>query len=271
MKELLKKLFPEVITRFVKEMHLVLRKYYFTGNKYHCPICNNHFRKFLPGGFDLDVITEKNIIGAGRRDNMLCPYCQSTDRDRLIFLFLRNKIDIFNQKLKILHIAPEPSLYKFLKKIKNILYVTGTKYSEGIYFHKNINSVDLLQLPYKDNEFDMVICNHVLEHILDDNKAMSEIYRVLTINGIAILQVPISYQLDSTLEDFSITDPKLREKHFGQFDHVRIYGNDYASKLEKVGFEVQTYDPFTDEENNSNLIPFALNKNEKLFVGYKKK
>jgi hypothetical protein len=87
----------------------------------------------LPGGFDLDVIKEKNIIGSGRRDNDICPRCQSTDRDRLVFLYLKNKTDIFNQKVKILHVSPEPSLYNKLIKYNNILYLTGTKYSEGIY------------------------------------------------------------------------------------------------------------------------------------------
>ena len=270
MKEKIKDLLPESISRKVKIMHLILRKYYYRGNKYQCPICKNNFRKFLTGGFDLEVIKEKSIIGAGRRDNMLCPYCQSTDRDRLIFFFLRDKIDIFNQKLKILHIAPEPSLYKFLKKRRNLVYVTGTKYSEGIYFHKNIDSVDLLNIPFMDKEFDMVICNHVLEHIIDDAKAMAEIYRVLTNKGVAILQVPISYQIEKSYEDSSITDPKLREKHFGQFDHVRIYGKDYINRLENAGFQVDTYNPFIEDQENDKINLFALNKNEKLFVGYKK-
>lgn len=269
MKEKIRDLLPESISRKVKNIHLILRKYYFKGNKYDCPICNNNFRRFLTGGFDLEVIKEKNIIGAGRRDNMLCPYCQSTDRDRLIFFFLRDKIDIFNQKLKILHIAPEPSLYKFLKKRNNLVYVTGTKYSEGIYFHKNIDSVDLLNIPYIDKEFDMVICNHVLEHIIDDAKAMSEIYRVLTDKGVAILQVPISNQLENSYEDNSITNPRLREKHFGQFDHVRIYGKDYINRLENAGFKVKTFTPFNESGDNDKLKAFALNENEKLFVGYK--
>jgi SAM-dependent methyltransferase len=223
----------------------------------------------LPGGFDLEVIKQKNIIGSGRRDNNICPYCQSTDRDRLVYLYLSQETQVFNKKIKILHISPEPAIYNNLKKHSNILYVTGTKYFEGIYYHKYIKSIDLLNLPYVDGEFDMVICNHVLEHIDDDAKAISEIYRVITDGGSAILQVPISNQLDTTYEDSSVTSEKDREKHFGQFDHVRIYGRDYPKRLENAGFKVQKYTPFSDEYLEKVLNQFALNKEEKLFVAHK--
>jgi len=222
MKKVLVDLFKQDIPRLIKKFYLFIRGYYYTGSRYTCPICDHSFRKMLTGGTDLEVIKEKNIIGAGIRPNSVCPRCQSTDRDRLVFLYLKNKTEIFNQKAKVLHIGPEPSLYRRLKKHKNILYVTGTKFSEGFYYHKDIDSIDLLRLPFNDGEFDMVICNHVLEHIINDAKAMSEIYRVLTSKGTAILQVPISNQLEHTYEDSSITDPKLREETFWQFDHVRI-------------------------------------------------
>ena len=271
MNKVLKKLLPEEVARFIKKIVLTFRKYYYMGDAYYCPVCGSHFRKLLTGGFDLEVIKEKEIIGAGRRKNTVCPYCQSTDRDRLIFLYLKNKVDIFNKKLKILHIAPEPSLYKFLKKRKNLVYLTGTKYSEGIYFHQNIDAVDLLQIPYKDEEFDMVICNHVLEHIIEDYKAMSEIYRVLIKGGLAILHVPISYKINSTYEDITITSEAMREKHFGQFDHVRIYGKDYVTRLEKAGFRVEMYNAFNDADIDVKLSNFALNQKENLFIGHKEK
>lgn len=267
MNNLIRKIVPESVSRFIKKIVLNGQKYYYHGNSYYCPICNNHFRKLLFGGFDLEAITRLEIIGAGRRQ-ILCPYCQSTDRDRLIFQFLKDDVDIFNQKLKVLHIAPEPSLYSFLKKRKNLIYVTGTKYSEGIYFHQNIDSIDLLQMPFKDGEFDLLICNHVLEHINNDEKAISEIYRVLSPGGKAILQVPISYKIESTYEDFSITSKNMREKHFGQFDHVRVYGIDYITRLEKAGFKVQTYSAL-DEADKTSMEKVVLNPKEKLFVGHK--
>jgi|FLOH01.1.fsa_nt_gi SAM-dependent methyltransferase len=265
-------LIPESVARLIKKIFLKARGLYYIGNTYRCPICEHSFRSMLPVGFDLEVIKEKNIIGAGIRNNALCPYCQSTDRDRLIFLFLKNKTSILKQKVKILHIGPEPSLYSVLKKQKNIFYITGTKYSEGIYYHKDISSIDLLQIPFTDGEFDMVICNHVLEHIIDDGKAMSEIFRVLNSHGIAVVQVPLSNTIGETYEDFTITSPKLREKHFGQFDHVRIYySEDYKNRLENAGFKVKTYNPFDDDANHDNLIPLSINRNENLYIGYKMK
>ncbi len=269
MKKALINLLPESVSRLIKKLFLAIRGYYYYGHLYECPICDHHFRKMLPGGFDLNVIKEKNIIGSGRRNNDICPRCQSTDRDRLVFLFLKNETDIFNQKVKILHVSPEPSLYNNLIKHNNILYLTGTKYSEGIYYHKHIKSINLLGLPYGDNEFDMVICNHVLEHIDDDAKAISEIYRVTIEGGLAILQVPISNQLEVTYEDSTIKSKKQREEHFGQFDHVRIYGQDYKSRLENAGFLVQTYSPLDEEPKGNMLNQFALNVDEKLYVAHK--
>lgn len=269
MKDLLINILPEQISRSIKKLYLMGRRWYYIGSKYKCPICDNSFRKMLPGGFDHEVVKKLNIIGSGRRDNDVCPYCQSTDRDRLVFLYLKQETNVFKQKVKILHVGPEPSLYGIFKKHKNILYVTGTKYSEGIYYPKNIDSIDLLELSFGDSEFDMVICNHILEHIDDDHKAISEIYRVLTPGGSAILQVPLSNELEVTYEDTSIKSEKLREVHFGQFDHVRIYGKDYGSKLESVGFEVEKYQPSYENPNKRELNLFALNKNEKLFIAHK--
>lgn len=255
--------------RILKRAYLVTRGALYSGNNYHCPICRRTFRKMLPGGFDLEVNREKQIIGSGYRLNNICPYCQSTDRDRLVFLYLKNETQLFNSKLKVLHASPEPSLFNFLKKQKNLDYVIGTKYSEGIYYPKNISSFDLLDLPFKDEEFDVVICNHVLEHIIDDGTAMKEIFRVLKKGGFAILQVPYSNILQETYEDDSIVLEKDREKYFGQFDHVRIYGKDYSSRLEKAGFNVMNYrsEEIPDNEGNK----YAVNLKEKLFIGGREK
>ena len=257
---------PPQLLRIIKKIYLASRGFYYKGSNYQCPICNHKFRKMLPGGFDLEVTKRQNIIGSGLRNNNICPYCQSTDRDRLVFLYLKHQIKIASKKIKILHVSPEPSLYNYLKKLSNINYVTGTKYSEGIYYHNDIESIDLLDLPYSDGEFDLVICNHVLEHIIDDTKAMSEIYRVVTKGGSAILQVPISFKIEETYENDLIVSEKEREEHFGQFDHVRIYGADYKARLENVGFAVEAYFP----KDDVNINYFALNTSEKLFVAHKK-
>ncbi len=257
------------IKRTIKKLYLKGRGIYYSGNNYRCPVCNKSFRKLLPGGFNLDVIKQKEIIGAGYRQNNICPNCQSTDRDRLVYLFLKHKTNVFTAKLKVLHVSPEPALYSLLSKLPNIDYVTGTKYAEGIYYHKEIRSIDLLDLPFGDNEFDLIICNHILEHIIDDNKAMTELLRVLAPTGVAIMQVPYSNLLNKTYENEDVITRKEREEHFGQFDHVRIYGKDYANRLSNAGFTVEVFDPIKEKIADENDNKIAINLNEKLFTGRK--
>lgn len=214
----------------------------------------------------MPVIKEKQIVGGGRRDNDICPRCQSTDRDRLIFLYLQNETDLFHRKQFLIHIAPEPSLYKVFRNTATIDYYPATKYEEGLYYDKSIQKEDLLDLQIDDNTFDWVICNHVLEHIPDDARAMHELFRVLKPGGKAILQVPYSLILDKTFEDPKITEPKEREKVFGQFDHVRIYGKDYPDRLKKAGFEVKIVTQDKDFYNILDLKKFAVNPKEDLFL-----
>ncbi len=220
----------------------------------------------LPGGFDLPVITEKQIVGGGRRDNDVCPRCQSTDRDRLIYLYLKYESDFFKKKQFLMHVAPEPSLYKVFRKAPTIDYYPATKYEEGLYYDKNIKREDLLDLQIDDNTFDWILCNHVLEHIPEDAKAIRELFRVLKPGGKALLQVPYSLILDKTLEDNTITKPAEREKAFGQFDHVRIYGKDYPERLRKAGFEVKIIKQNWNFSNVIDLRRFALNPKEDLFL-----
>ena len=151
-----------------------------------------------------------------------------------MWLYLKNKTDFFNSNLKILHIAPEQAFFKFLKSVNNQNYITF-----------DLNSPladikgDICAMPFEDNFFDFILCNHVLEHIVDDTKAMKELYRVLKRKGIAILQVPINVGRDKTFEDNNITTKKERIEKFGQYDHVREYGLDYYKKLESIGFSVE--------------------------------
>ncbi len=260
----LKTFLPENFSRFAKRVYLGGRKIYFHGNTFHCPVCSGNFRKMLPAGFDNSVNKEKEIIGAGLRDNNICPACQSTDRDRLIYVYLTDT-GFLAKEQKMLHVSPEPALYNAIKKNHKIHYTTGTKYSEGIYYPKNIMSIDLLDLVFDDNTFDFVMCNHVLEHIEDDHKAMTELYRVLKHGGSGILQVPVSRILKYTYENPDVISENDRTEIFGQFDHVRIYGNDYSDRLNKAGFEVTEYQAKSDDVSR-----FAINPDEKLFVVHKK-
>jgi len=240
----------------------------YKGTDYHCPYCGNSFKKFLPGGFDLPILKEKLIIGGGYRDNLLCPRCFSVDRDRLIYLYLKERTNIFSAPLKILHIAPEGCIRSLLMSLPNIEYDSGVKYYEGYYYDRKVKLLDVTDLPFEPESFDVVICNHVLEHIHDDKKALEEIHRILKPNGWAILQVPISEKLEKTEYDPSISSSEEREKIYGQHDHVRIYGQDYPKVLERNGFKVVQFSPF-DHSRHEDLKKHALNPKEILFVAYK--
>lgn len=269
MKSVIKKYIPYSIGKKLRGLWQIFQSFFYYGHRYTCPFCKSNFRKLLPGGADLPVINEKQIVGAGRRDNCICPRCYSTDRDRLIYLYLVNFTKIFDEKNNMLHVAPSGSLKALLKSIPTLKYREGIKYHEGFYYSKDISIIDIRELDYGDNTYDVIFCNHVLEHIPEDMKAMKELYRVLKPNGWAILQVPISKLLKKTYEDLSITSEKEREKHFGQFDHVRIYGADYTERLKAAGFEVEDISPSRDWKIDK-LEKYAINKDETLYIVHKK-
>jgi len=237
----------------------------YIGNEFECPFCGGHFRKLLPGGLDLPVLKEKNVVGGGYRLDAMCPRCHSLDRERLIYLYLKNKTNLFYENLSVLHAAPEKNLQKVLMARPNIDYLS-------IDFDSPLAMVkmDITDIKYEDNLFDVVICNHVLEHIPNDQKAMLELLRVLKPGGWAILQVPISLSLDKTYEDPTVTTPEEREKVFGQSDHVRIYAKDYKDRLEKVGFSVEVYS-FTNEVGESATHKYVLLKDENIYICSKPK
>ncbi len=219
---LLKYIPRPILIRFSLLINRVVALFYI-GNKVECPVCNNTFRKFLPYGY----------TKATSRKNALCPRCLSLERHRLMYLYLQEKTDFFTKDLKVLHIAPEQCFFKRFRDLENLDYTTGDLESPIADVH-----FDIQDIPFSDETYDVVICNHVLEHVDDDSKAMSEMYRILKPGGFAILQVPQNTDAEKTYEDPTITDPSEREKHFLQKDHVRLYGLDYAERLSSVGFKV---------------------------------
>ncbi|MDR1876048.1 MAG: class I SAM-dependent methyltransferase [Flavobacteriaceae bacterium] len=221
---------------------------FYRGNKFTDPIDGRSYRKFLPYGYGT------------QRENALSPGTLSLERHRLMWLYLKRDTDFFTTPLHVLSIAPEQCFLKRFKNLKNLKYVTADLYSPIVDV-----KADILDLPFQDNEFDVVFCNHVLEHIEDDARAMSELYRVMKPGGWGIFQVPMKYSYEKTYEDFSITGKEERKKHFGQYDHVRWYGLDYFTRLEKAGFRVEQvkyYEILSGEE----LERYALSKNEILPV-----
>ena len=203
----------------------------YKGNKVDCPVCEKSFKKFLSYGSNV-----------AHRNNVLCPYDLTLERHRLIWVYLKDRSNFFtDEKLKVMHIAPEQCFYSKFKKQKNLEYTTGDLLSPLADIH-----FDLHKIPLEDNQYDVVFCNHVLEHVEDDKLCMQELYRILKPGGWGIFQVPIDTTRVETYEDASITSPEEREKHFWQYDHVRLYGLDYPGKLEAAGFEVEVYDYHKD-------------------------
>lgn len=218
------------------------------GDTYTDPIDGRSFRKFLPYGYGT------------QRPNVLAPGTLSLERHRLLWLYLQNETNFFTTPSKVLHIAPEQCFVERFRKMKNLDYTTTDLYSPLA----DVKS-DICNLPFEDNAYDVIFCNHVLEHIEDDKKAMSELYRVLKSGGYGIFQIPQNLGLENTYEDFSITDPKDREKHFGQYDHVRVYGRDYFDKLRAIGFEVEEV-AYAQKLNSEELNRYCLDKSEILPV-----
>lgn len=225
------------------------------GNQYTDPIDGKSFRRFLPYGYQ------------NQRNNVLSPSTLSLERHRLLWLWLQNETDFFSTTItkKLLHFAPEQAFYKRFKFQKNLQYTT-TDLNSPLADVK----ADICNLPFADNTYDMILCNHVLEHITNDTKAINEIYRVLKPGGMAIMQVPQDLNRAITFFDNSITDPKQRAKIFGQYDHVRIYGRDYFDKLRQNGFEV-IEENYTQKIAANMVKRYALAKGEILPICFKPK
>jgi SAM-dependent methyltransferase len=206
------------------------------GLHYQCPMCLAHLKTFLPGGEHHAVLTDKLIVGGGWRSNVSCPNCGSFDRERLAYLYLKNRPYLLSRSTKLLHVAPEPNLSFWLRSKVGLDYVSADLSRDDV----DLN-FDLTRIPFADSTFNAIICNHVLEHVPNDRRAMAELFRVLKPGGWTMLQVPISLCLTATYEDFSITDPMARERAFGQNDHVRIYAMDYVGRLKQTGFAVEPF------------------------------
>ena len=244
------------------------------GNTFTDPIDGKSFRMFLPYGY------------GNQRNNVLSPSTLSLERHRLLWLYLQNETDFFQSELnsdspvtknkriklrdaetrsalKVLHFAPEQEFYKRFKKQTNIDYTTTDLLSPLADV-----KADICNLPFEDNGYDLILCNHVLEHIPDDTKAMQELYRVLKPGGMGIFQIPQDLSRAKTFSDDTIIDQKERAKIFGQYDHVRVYGRDYFDKLRSIGFTVIEED-YTNKIAPELVEKYCLAKGEIIPVCFK--
>lgn len=230
MREQIKKIIPNILLQRYHNFRRYRKNRIIIGNNVECSICKSQFNFF-------------QSYGQPQRKNAKCHNCGSLERHRLLWKYFNEELDFFNENTKgsVLHFAPEKFFYDFIDSFGNVEYIPCDLFPEQYQFEGNSETkkVDIINIPFENNYFDFIICNHVLEHIPDDTLAMSELYRVMKKGGCGVFQVPINYNRKSTYEDFSISTPKGREKAFGQADHVRWYGLDYKERLEKVGFKVE--------------------------------
>ncbi|WP_369769518.1 class I SAM-dependent methyltransferase [Flavobacterium sp. WC2416] len=248
-KTLIKKITPVKFQNIIFKLNDNVRH---LGKNVQCPICQSSYKIFRPYGLN---------------NNISCPKCGSHQRHRLLWKYFKDKNQIPNKKnIQILHFAPEKFFYDLFSKSDTIEYFP-VNLSPEIYNYKGkikITKVDITNIPFENNYFDIIICNHVLEHIPDDHLAISELFRVLKKDGYSILQVPIDYNREKTYEDFKITDPKEREIAFGQTDHVRWYGRDYTERLKTAGFKVFE-DDFIDSFNDQDKFKYGLMDGEIIY------
>ena len=225
--------------------------FFLRGNKFTDPIDGKSFKNFLSYGYEK------------QRDNVLSPSTLSLERHRLLWLYLQNETVFFSAKKKVLHFAPEQCFLKRFRKLDNLNYTTTDLLSP-------IADVkaDICDLPFEDNSYDTILCNHVLEHIPDDSKAMKELFRVLKPGGYGIFQIPQDLNRETTFEDNTITDKAERAKIFGQYDHVRVYGRDYFDKLRSIGFKVEEVN-YTASLSTEEIEKYCLAKGEIIPVVYK--
>lgn len=224
---------------------------FLSGNEFTDPIDGKSFRSFLPYGY------------GNQRNNVLSPSTLSLERHRLLWLYLKNETDFFTAEKKVLHFAPEQAFYKLFRNQKNLNYTTTDLLSPLADV-----KADICNLPFADASYDLILCNHVLEHIPDDTKAMQELFRVMKPGGMGIFQIPQDLRREKTFEDNTITDRKQRAEIFGQYDHVRVYGRDYFDKLRSIGFTVEEVD-YTKQLSKEEVHRYCLAPGEIIPVVFK--
>jgi SAM-dependent methyltransferase len=241
------------------------RAWYF-GFRYECAVCGARTRVRKTYSFDLPVLREKDVVGGEYLENDDCPICYGNQRSRLIYSYFKQLAPL-KRGAAVLHVAPELMLYRYLFKRADIDYHPVDLSPERYIEVPAVEKVDITQIPYPDETFDVVLCNHVLEHVPDDRRAMRELRRVLKRDGIALLQAPLGMKLSETDEDPTVTDEAERERRFGQFDHIRIYAErDYVARLREAGFAMEIAS-VTEVAGAEGAQKYQLNPRERLFIG----
>jgi len=229
-----------------------------------CYACKRTFRSFRPlrerKRFPLSA--SLRMIGGGGVVHCVCPFCESTDRDRHLLMYIDRLRLLDNMdRPRVLHFAPEPCLASRIADTNPSEYIKADFYPRSA----DVRKVDMTSIPFEGDRFDLVVANHVLEHVSDDKLALSELFRVMKPGGFGIFQVPIDMSIAKTQEDKAINTPELREKHYGQRDHFRLYGADYPERLGNAGFIVTT-DSFVQTLPEHLAKRYALPNDEIIYL-----
>lgn len=228
-----------------------LRKRYFLwqygdGDDYHCVFCGGSCARFLPAGHARPAFERLDVVGGGLRENGKCPRCSSNNRARLVLLYLKTQTKIFETATRLLHIAPDGSLAAALARADTIDYVCGGLNLDPIRAYHPLK-IDVTAIPFEEDSFDTVLCNHVMSDVRNDELGFREIHRILHPGGMAILQVPIALKLTETQEAPEDMRPAEIARQFGHSEYIRMYGPDYDDKLRHVGFRVERHNPFEEK------------------------
>jgi SAM-dependent methyltransferase len=235
----------------------------FAGNAYECPFCGGRFRRLLPKGSSEPVLREKRVVGAGYRDHSRCPKCDSYDRERHLYLYLKHRTRVFVEPTRLLHFAPEKNLERVLRGLPRLDYVTG-----DIDPALADLEVDITRMPFEDHAFDVILCGHILQDVPEDRRGIAEMYRVLRPGGWAIVQVPVSQVLEETFEDPTITSHEGRARAYGGMYFVRMYGKDFERRLAEPGFVVRR-ESYAREIGEAQARRFGLLLDEELYIATK--
>ncbi len=228
-----------------------------------CLICGSEFANYFPAGFHSELFEKHHVIGGGYRENCICPSCGRMDRERWLHYVIDNKTNIGEASGRILHFAPEQTIIDYIKQNDKIDY-----YTCDITPGRAMHIVDITDIQFRDETFDFIICNHVLEHIPDEAKAVSELKRVLKKKGKLIFSFPICMD-KKTEEDKSVTSKEERLRRYGQEDHVRLYGTDYLDRFKKYDLNIKVYSP-QDEFSKEEITRYGLIPDDVLMIATKK-
>lgn len=212
----------------------------------YCPCCNTYLKEWSSFKKYQWVDSYNADLFELQKDNCVCPVCLSAPRQRIEMSWL-NEQDLSNKK--VLLWAPERSIKRFFKR-KHIKIITADLYKDNVMKKENIEKTS-----FKDEEFDYIICNHVLEHVSNLKNALDDTFRILKKSGCALIMVPLDCMLDKTIEDQNVVDDEQRKKLYGQSDHLRLFGQDFDDTLKEAGFSVERF--IGDEACGEEILPIV--------------